>query len=604
MDSTTGQGMGIQSYVSAGEGATPRPCFVRDVLAMKEAGVKDWSDIFWLGAGKVPLRWVVLVGLIVGVMAYEKRVLYTRESPEDSRMLLVTGADSINMQLFVMQVDDGTDVVDCIYQIPKQLKPSKQLPTPPAPRGTLNSNYKSLPSLSLNNVSSKAEKTRTPYDEAETGWSTMAALVRPDIEVGTAVRVVGKVSTWRDGKQLIIETIIASTSSLANTTTPGRNRVKPTQSRAPTPYSSPITPRPTKRQSSQRTNRPSTPPTTPPKVSLLTSSFDVDDAVHETPRLRHPTKLSSSQLTPNTFRIHVARYMELAARYHTIGKGKLVEDDGDDLGMGIGFSLSYLRRVPEIDALGRKVVEAEAKRRAKKERDARRQKEKENDVKKVGSSSSRLKDTGNVASQSSERTSLKVKRLLEMTLRTLREDGAIILVEGPGRRWKSTRGGERKDAEARRKCWRDATMNDDSLSTSFANTTRTSTMSTLSRKSKPDSSLVMSFDDDPPSSDDPDANPIYEESFVPITPAVLAPPVLCAMKRIFGPYPSRKHKGVTVEDVTKRLRRDDETWVKVLEEHVERALESLAGDDGEEVFGDGEGKTVWRMGGGRWGLYG
>ncbi|KAG9003638.1 hypothetical protein FRB94_003027 [Tulasnella sp. JGI-2019a] len=614
-------GSDIQSYVSAGEGATPRPCFIRDVLAMEEAGVKDWPDIFWLGAGKVPVRWVALVGMVVGVQAYEKRVLYT--------------------------LDDGTDVVDCIYQIPKLPTP-KQLPTPPTSRANSGSSRKgAVPKTAPGYSSSKLEKkTRTPYEEAETGWSTLAALIRPDIEVGTMVRVTGKVTAWKDGKQIVIESITpcpssndeakhwllttqlhktiyskpfmipvtSSSSSASNMTTPRANRVRPSQTRAASPYCSPSTPRAIKRQPSQRDHQPSTPPTTPPKLSLLTSSFDVDNAIHETPRLRHPAKLSSSQLTTNTFRIHVARYLDLAARQYTScrsGKDKAVEDDGDDdkdiMGMGMGFSLSYLRRVPEIDALGRKVVEAEAKRRAKKEREVRREKEREvKDLRKRASSSIQSHAPRKVAAPSSERTSLKVKRLLEMTLRTLREDGAIISVEGPGRRQKSAAStGGRRDAEARRRCWRDATTKDGGLTASFAaNATTTTTTSTLSRRPKHDvSTTIMSLEEDPPSSDDPDMDPMHEESFMPITPAVLCPPVLRTMKRIFGPYTSRNHKGVTVEDVTRRLRREDETWVKVLEEHVQRALESLVGDDGFSGEGvDDTERMVWRMRDGRWGL--
>lgn len=79
------------------------PCFVRDVFSMRESGVKGMyvirgavclvlhlsslqdANYFWLGY--IPCCSVLLVGMVVAVREYEKRVLYTRKPLSSSLTL-------------------------------------------------------------------------------------------------------------------------------------------------------------------------------------------------------------------------------------------------------------------------------------------------------------------------------------------------------------------------------------------------------------------------------------------------------------------------------------------------------------------------------------
>lgn len=346
-------------------------------------------------------------------------------------------------------------------------------------------------------------------------------------------------------------------------------------------------------------------------------------------------KISSSQLTTHTFRAHLVQYLDHASRVQAPAtptrrprssqeddpfyfdtpmqkrrgaraaspdgtprpkeKGKAMASMEEAGPVLTGFPLSYLRRVPELDCLGRRVVRAEMKRRAKeqklKEKELR-QKEKEKERLRRSQSilqpsqGSSLRSPSKAVSAapkkfSSERTSLKVKRLFQMTLRTLREDGTIIVVEGPGRR--RDKAGEEK---SRSLCWRDLTDTTMDLSTaastSIANTTTTSTSSSLVG----DSSICMDMDEDPPS--DPD--PAYEEEcYLPVTAFVLAQPVLEVMRSIFPE--SGGMNGATVEEILGRMRRDDGRWSRLHEEHINQTIEHLV-----------EEERVWQAGRNKWGL--
>lgn len=115
--------------------ASIAPCFVKDILEMKEAEgrgktkgcvspkpvahmLKD-IDFFWLG--RVPCRSVRIVGLVVGVQLYERRIVYSGEpvlqgiSPKAKFL-----SSSLN------SVDDGTGVIDCSHRAtPTPRTPSK-----------------------------------------------------------------------------------------------------------------------------------------------------------------------------------------------------------------------------------------------------------------------------------------------------------------------------------------------------------------------------------------------------------------------------------------------------------------------------------------------
>lgn len=170
---------------------------------------------------------------------------------------------------------------------------------------------------------------------------------------------------------------------------------------------------------------------------------------------------------------------------------------------------------------------AEAKRRA---REAKaKEKEKETKLRETQAGSSRAKplSSSRAAKGSSERTSLKVKRLLLMTLRTLREDGVIMLCDGPGRKWVDGVDDER----ARRACWREPAPSDSHPPSSPVKTIPESTLS-----------------DDPPSSPETHTT---EECFLPIAPHTTAGPIQAAMRKIIGPGGGMR--GASPQEILKRL---------------------------------------------------
>ncbi|KAG8945900.1 hypothetical protein FRC00_009892, partial [Tulasnella sp. 408] len=536
----------IQRYVAAGDGSVAS-CFVKDVLALKDAKIGDWG-IWWLGT--VPCRKVQIVGLVVGVMEYERRMMYT--------------------------IDDGTEVIDCVYALP-QIKASPVKPP---------KNLKPY-------VSGKTREAAAPIKYGRP----------PPIKVGKTACVVGKVEAWNDTKQLFVDTI-----ELKGPNEELKHWAEVAELHR-TKYSKPFTvpkilpPSTPARQRHMKNGAPSFPGTR--SSSVAPSSPSHSSPVKETPlpgpsRLRHPTKISSSQLTTHTFRAHLVQYLDHASRVQTPttpvrrpyssqefdpfhydtpvqkkrggravspdrtprakekGKEKAtMEEAGPSL---TGFSLSQLRRVPELDCLGRRVVRAEMKRRAKeqrlKEKEVRqKEKEKERVRRSQGvlqPSQGSLRSPTKAASAapkkfSSERTSLKVKRLFQMTLRVLREDGTIIIVEGPAKKW--DREGEER---CRRSCWRDLTNTSMDVSTFSAASVFNTTTSSAASSLLDDSSICMNMDEDPPS--DPD--PTYEEEcYLPVTAFVLATPVLQVIGSIVPPGSGMK--GVTVEEILGRMRRDD-----------------------------------------------
>ncbi len=203
------------------------------------------------------------------------------------------------------------------------------------------------------------------------------------------------------------------------------------------------------------------------------------------PRLRHPSRLRSRDLTENTFRIYVKHFMD-NLRYLNFGpnpsESDLEDSDTDSIDAAIdnapmtptkkklylsdeltprlshstsalltprprpnpgsasrldrsgyddddrtvvGCTLSFLLRVPELSNLARRVVRAEMRRREK-----TRGSQSQAQSGAVNHDTSR--EQGRVASSSStEGSLLKVKRLFSWAIRKLYQDGSIIIWDGP-----------------------------------------------------------------------------------------------------------------------------------------------------------------------------
>jgi len=232
----------------------------------------------------------------------------------------------------------------------------------------------------------------------------------------------------------------------------------------------------------------------------------------------------------------------------------------NDLASGmVGYTLSYLRRVPELAAMARRVVQAEAKRRER----AERQRAKENEQKEI--------PRHKFEPLSRERLAPKMKRLFKWAIVKLYEEGSIVLWEGP----------VRKTAICGRtsQLWK---VN------SSANTS-----------ARPDSTVLSSTspigteEDDDATLSDPQP---HEEAYVPVTAAYLAGHVEKAIATLMArsaksdnseslpSYAFSLPPGPTTEDIMKFMQRSDERWAR---------LGSWAVGDTLEVL-KREGK-VWRV---------
>ncbi|OSX60999.1 hypothetical protein POSPLADRAFT_1047308 [Postia placenta MAD-698-R-SB12] len=100
-----------------------------------------------------------------------------------------------------------------------------------------------------------------------------------------------------------------------------------------------------------------------------------------------------------------------------------LRDEDTDAGGIHGFTLSHLRRVPELVLLAQRVVDAEARRRAREER------------KQASGSAVQNKSKPVQRPQNSSRESkhAKIKRLFRFAIRQLYEEGSIVLWDGPVR---------------------------------------------------------------------------------------------------------------------------------------------------------------------------
>lgn len=124
------------------------------------------------------------------------------------------------------------------------------------------------------------------------------------------------------------------------------------------------------------------------------------------PKLRHPSKLKSKDISSATFMRYVKHYME----YHPF----TLQTDDPSLPT---YSLSHLRRVPELTMLARRTVRHELKKRTHADKAS---------GKKVTSAKPSIKD---------ELQSFrdKMKRLFRFAIVKLHEEGSVIVWPGPPR---------------------------------------------------------------------------------------------------------------------------------------------------------------------------
>ncbi|KAI0068527.1 hypothetical protein BV25DRAFT_1910301 [Artomyces pyxidatus] len=577
------------------------PCFAKDVFLMTESSDKSYYLL-----GRVPCRTVRLVGTVVGATSYESRTVYL--------------------------LDDGTGIIDCNLRHPKPNRSSAAVNVRPALE-----HHKQF------------EK---EYDTAETLPPTVFA-------VGVTVRVIGKVYAKKFGREILCDSIERCHSSSAElehwrhviklhkeSYTSTEPFVLP-EVVAIAAQSSP--PKPTTPKSKPHTMAPATPSTaytTPSTSSASSPAKSVSDA-SSPPRLRHPSRLHTRDLTQNTFRIYVKHYMDHTTaspstqhddtdcdsdadsivfalnrvpdsptkrsrtsfeeqtprplRLLTIDHSStprasenphaktFCEDAKDSPERPLGFTLSYLRRVPELSMLAQRVVRAEGRRREK-------------EAKKAHAGfidTAKGKDgRANLPRSQSEGVARKMKRLFMWAIRKLYEEGSIIISDGPVRPLPY------RAAEASM-LWRASSSN---TAGNITSNTISSTSSSFTRHLDDSLDSVGELSDPVPG----------EESYIPVTVEYLAEQVEGAIKILTSPPAppiamnvsegsrgivssvpavSRRRvfcaNGPTKEEITACLRRDAR-WDRLGTWAVQDALDWM----------QQEGK-VWRAieeDGGRWEL--
>ncbi|KAJ3009745.1 hypothetical protein NUW54_g2692 [Trametes sanguinea] len=165
-----------------------------------------------------------------------------------------------------------------------------------------------------------------------------------------------------------------------------------------------VSPSPTPRNT-QRRKALDTTPTTSQKGKAV-------DHGEETPR---PSRLRSIQ-ADRTPRMSLASGADSDTEDEEVG---VPEDDSQVY----GYTLSHLRRVPELALLARRIVKAEAHRREKEER------------KKAKSASSKTQPNGanSTSTLDAKAQAAAMKRLFRQAIRTLFQEGSIVLWDGPTR---------------------------------------------------------------------------------------------------------------------------------------------------------------------------
>ncbi|KAI0307009.1 hypothetical protein B0F90DRAFT_506900 [Multifurca ochricompacta] len=380
--------------------------------------------------GRVPCRSVSLVGIIVGVSEYERRILYI--------------------------LDDGTGTIECAFRTDQGLPENEASEDQGVPTLVREPTHKPmLPSSSLVPVGSVVKvqgRVRAKQNSRDIYGESIEQLRGPCDEL----------NHWRQ-----VTTLHKNYYSL-----PGPFVIPSSSATASGSRDTPRTPKSAVPGSFPSASTPSAHSTT--SSSSVSSSIKLSEDPSRPVWLRHPSRLRSRDLTENTFRIYVKHFMD-NLRHLNFGPQSHDSDldsDVDSVASAItpetptkgrsapchectprlsrrannpytprpqshpashaerygyrdgkeaviGCTLSFLIRVPELANLARRVVEAEARRREK--------------TRKSQSTAANPDRSGKrkALASSAEGSTPKFKRLFSWAIRKLYQDGSIILWDGP-----------------------------------------------------------------------------------------------------------------------------------------------------------------------------
>jgi len=239
-----------------------------------------------------------------------------------------------------------------------------------------------------------------------------------------------------------------------------------------------------------------------------------------------------------------------------------------------GFTLSYLRRVPELAELARRIARHNRKRKARDE--------KENEKLSVSPSPRRLTRISTKVDTKAADAKM-AKRLFVMTLRLLYDEGSVVFSDGHrNRKWDAEEAGwlQNREDEIWNVRWGDDTCADVTHTTVGS----TSITSATSGNGTRHTNIV-----DPELSEpEPD-----EEAYIPVTPSILVQPILDAIRSVVIQKGKVAQGGATAAEVLETLRgRADERWARISDWAIENALEMMAEDE-----------VVWKSTQGRWTVF-
>ncbi|KAF9446009.1 hypothetical protein P691DRAFT_709352 [Macrolepiota fuliginosa MF-IS2] len=518
-------------------------CYIRDAVTMPES--QEGYDFYWLGS--VPCRKVEICGLVVGLQVFEKKILYT--------------------------VDDGTSVIDCVHISQQhsrlqQANKSVRLPSPPPPP-------------------------------------------KPIARIGGVLKAVGKIQRKYENRVMLIDEIFPVIS------TPGsqldhwrvvRERHKTHYSRTG-PFVIPIVdqPRTPTMFPLNTVPTPSTVVSVSSPVAALSSPIRPNPEPQSPPRLRHPSRLRSHNLTDTAFRLYVKHFIDNAPEDSTKDESNSDDDvdiyppqrrytsqilstptkprryDHDEhtprtqadetpkpgsselqssINSCKGFTLSYLRRIPELSLMAKRVVKQRAREEDKKARNV------------IAQSSSKSSSGQPTKRAKLDRIGLatKKKRLFQWAICELLRDGSIVLWDGP-----------------KRPCREENTYGNANASMLWRYNSSTTSDGTLFSNASISNSTLDDGDELELSDPEPD-----EEAYASTKPELLIPSITGALKVLASAPRGQVVKrneligGSTKDEILGCLRRDDR-WAFIGEWNVAEALD----------FMEKEG-LAWRIGPDKW----
>ncbi|KAG2036758.1 hypothetical protein BDR03DRAFT_958842 [Suillus americanus] len=567
------------------------PCFIRDALSMKESNTRD-TDFYWLG--HIPCRTVIIVGIVVGIQDYEKRTLYT--------------------------IDDSTAVIECVlrHRLPpkapmnaeasRSVQKSKweatsPIPPPPPPAPVTAIGY---PVQVIGKVVRFYDKRQIVVDSIEPcqstndqwkHWKTVAELHKSRYSVPKPFEIPAPlaVSSCETGSEELGNSHERLPAATSNVVSSSERQTCALVSR--TGMHVPRTP--LKRPSHDHT--PSSPLT---DSTTSAASSPIKYGSTDPPKLRHPSRLHARDLTENTFRLYLKHYMDNAAvtlewdadvdLFSTPTKRPRISLDqtpkartvytthdmtprasalNDSAPRRPAFTLSHLRRVPELALLACRVVYTETKRRVRAERDAEKDKAvqtQKTSLKHTHVPSSKALAHSQTRTKPTDMPRVKMKRLFSWAVLKLYEEGSIVLWDRP--LMPVPVSGLRPPGSGDTSgLWK--TPNDTASCSSANKTVFSTANSTMFSSTGASSSKFVMSEEDAYLSDPP----MYEEdeAYVSVTPTLLAAPVreIMRAKGVRG-----KSAKVGAEEITRCLRREDARWARIGAWAVEETMEMILGE--------------------------